>query len=43
MKQPTMKYRRRQVQWRSRLICVPAAMLFFVLSAQGQTRRGTAA
>ena len=32
-----MKYTRRRSEWRSRLICVPAAMLFFVLSAQAQT------
>ena len=37
MKHLTMKYRRWHLQWRSRLICVPAAMLFFVLSAQAQT------
>lgn len=36
MKQQMMKYAR-WLQWRSRLICVPAAMLFFVLSAHAQT------
>jgi hypothetical protein len=36
MKQQMMKYTRR-LRWRSRLIVVPAAMLFFVLSAQAQT------
>src|SRR5438552_4581429 len=33
----TMKYTRRWSEWRSRLIFVPAALLFFVLSAQAQT------
>ena len=37
MKQLSMKYTRRELQWRSRLIFVPAALLFFVLSAQAQT------
>jgi hypothetical protein len=37
MKHLTMKYTRRQSEWRGRLIYVPAAMLFFVLSAQAQT------
>ncbi len=37
MKHPTIKCTRRLSQWRSRMICVPAAMLFFVLSAQAQT------
>lgn len=37
MKYLTTKYTRRRWQWRSRLICVPAALLFFVLSAQAQT------
>ena len=37
MKHVTMKYPRRRSEWRSRLICVPAALLFFVLSAQAQT------
>src|SRR5882762_6613078 len=38
LKHPTMKCRGWQMQWRSRLICMPAAMLFFVLSAQAQDR-----
>ena len=37
MKHLTMKYTRRRSEWRSRLIFVPAALLFFVLSAQAQT------
>jgi hypothetical protein len=37
MKHLTMKYTRRRLQWRSRLICVPATLLFLVLSAQAQT------
>src|SRR5438552_13156946 len=37
MKPTTMKRARRQWQWPSHLICVAAAMLFFVLSAQAQT------
>src|SRR5205807_4206394 len=37
MKQQMMKSTRWRLQWLSRLICVPAAMLFFVLSAQAQT------
>jgi hypothetical protein len=37
MKHPIMKCARWRLQWRSCLICVPAAMLFFVLSAQAQT------
>jgi hypothetical protein len=36
MKQPTMKRTRWQWQWLSRMICVVAAMLLFVLSAQAQ-------
>jgi hypothetical protein len=31
-----MEYTRRRSEWRSRLIFVPAALLFFVLSAQAQ-------
>ena len=37
MKQQMINCFRRRLQWRSRLIFVPAAMLFFVLSAQAQT------
>jgi len=37
MKRLTMKYTRRRLQWRSRLIFVPATLVFFVLSAQAQT------
>jgi hypothetical protein len=37
MKHPTMKCTRWQLQWLSRLICVPAVMLFVVLSAHAQT------
>src|SRR6266566_4177283 len=37
MKHLTMKYTRRRSEWRSHLIFVPAALLFFVLSAQAQT------
>jgi hypothetical protein len=37
MKHLTMKYRRWHSQWLSRLIFVPAALLFFVPSAQAQT------
>ncbi len=37
MKHPIMKCARWYLQWRSRLICVSAALLFFVLSAQAQT------
>src|SRR5690348_17024944 len=36
MKHLTTKCTRRRLPWRSRLICMPAAMLFFVLSAQAQ-------
>jgi hypothetical protein len=36
MKQQVTKYKR-WLQWRKRLVSVPAAMLFFVLSAQAQT------
>src|ERR1700738_2881354 len=37
MKHLTMKYTPRRSEWRSHLICVPAALLFFVLPAQAQT------
>ncbi len=37
MKHTIMKSTRQRLQWRSRLIFAPAAMLFFVLSAQAQT------
>src|SRR5260370_9769763 len=37
MKHATTKSARWHLQWQSRLICVPAAMLFFILSAHAQT------
>jgi hypothetical protein len=37
MRHPSMKYTRWRLQLRSRLIWLPAAMLFFVLSAHAQT------
>ena len=37
MKHPATKYKRCGLQWRRRLICVPAGMLFCVLSTQAQT------
>jgi hypothetical protein len=37
MKRLTMKYTRRRLQWRSRLIFVPATLVFFIFSAQAQT------
>ena len=39
MKHPSVKCARWQRQWRSRLICIPAAILFCVLSAQAQIPR----
>ena len=36
MKHPVTKYTRSHLQWQSRLICVSAVLVFFVLSAQAQ-------